>query len=66
MENPCKPPIEEKLYSCPRLIEANVKSDSPRTEVRQVECGKGFGMFGSKKNDNAASPPVSSLHLSNL
>ncbi|XP_030768050.1 voltage-dependent anion-selective channel-like isoform X2 [Sitophilus oryzae] len=57
MDNPCKPPIEEKHYNCPRIVETNLKSDSKRGEVRQVECGKGFGLFGGKKNDEPPPPP---------
>ncbi|ENN71087.1 hypothetical protein YQE_12020, partial [Dendroctonus ponderosae] len=58
MENPCKPPIEEKLYSCPRLSDASGKIDSAHAEVRQVECGKGFGLFGGKKSAEATPPPL--------
>lgn len=57
MENPCKPSIEEKIYTCPRLSDANVKGDTPRAEVRQVECGKGFGLFGGKKAQDVPKPP---------
>ncbi|KAF7284094.1 hypothetical protein GWI33_022555 [Rhynchophorus ferrugineus] len=57
MENPCKPPIEEKLYNCPRIVDASMKNDTQRIEARQVECGKGFSLFGGKKNEQ---PPPSS------
>lgn len=57
MENPCKPNIEEKHYSYARSVETNIKNDTPKTEVRHIDCGKKNGGFGFLKKADEPTPP---------
>lgn len=58
MENPCKPNIEEKHYSYAKSIETNIKNDTPKSEVRHIDCGKKNGAFGFLKRGGDESKPT--------
>ncbi|KAJ8910810.1 hypothetical protein NQ315_014518 [Exocentrus adspersus] len=59
MENPCKPNIEEKHYSYARSVESNIKSETPKAEIRHIDCGKKKnGGFGFMKKQEIPPPPA--------